>query len=344
MDFRGRLLSQSAPGAQMWTTVAGGHGLDLRTDVYRESCLRAIGLRDFFPVEGLCGAPCCASKPKPMTPGHRRTCRNFHTSRHDFVANVLLSDVATEAGVGTCSREDGGAFLRVISSSPAGVGDEQLAAAGRADILVRHSTALSTGDAELNSKHWIIDVGFGDPAASTEHARDRACDRAGYVAANIEVSKHFHYRSPGTARVRADAAAAAGCDAAGAGAPPDFPVWAPSECLYHHETHVLRVFAIETHGRLGEAAVGLLWGMATHASGGPEGDVAERGRLFRRWRLLISCAVTRAVSVQAVMHPGRRMGGQADVDLVRAQIAARRAAGPVLAGLPLGPAGEGEGV
>jgi hypothetical protein len=279
-----------------------------------------------------------------MTPGHPRTCRNFHSTRHDFIANILMTEVIKEAGVGTCSREDGSGFLYVICSPPAGVGDEQLAAAGRADLLVRHSTALSTGDAELDTKHWIIDVGFGDPAASTCAARDRACDRAGYVAANVEVSKHFKYRTPGTARVRADAAAAAGAAAAGAAVPHAPAVWAPCECLYHHETHTLVVFAVETHGRLGEAALGLLWGLATHASGGPEGDVAERGRLFRRWRLLVSCAVTRAVSVQAVMHPGRRMGGQADVDLVRAQLAARRAAGPVLAGLPLEPAGGGEGV
>jgi hypothetical protein len=144
------------------------------------------------------------------------------------------------------------------------------------------------------------------------------------------------------ARVRADAAAAAGAAAADAVVPPAPAVWAPGDCTYHHESHVLVPFAVETHGRLGASAIHLLWGMATHASGGPEGDVVERGRLFRRWRLLLSFAVTRAVSVQAIAHPGRRLGGQADVDLVRAQNALR-AAGPVLAGLPLGLAAEGEG-
>jgi hypothetical protein len=279
-----------------------------------------------------------------MTPGHPRVCRHGHTSRHDQVANVLVADVAPEAHVGTFSREDGHAFHYVISSPPAGVGDEQLAAAGRADVLVRHSTALSTGDAELDSKHWIIDVGFADPAASTQAARKRACDRAGYAAANVEVAKHHHYRTPGTARERKHAAAAAGCGAAGAVVPPAPAVWAPGECAYHHETHVLVPFAVETHGRLGASATHLLWAMATHASGGPEeGNVAERGRLFRRWRLLLSFAVTRAVSVQAVSHPGRCLGGQADVDMVRAQNALR-AAGPVLAGLPLGLAAEGEGL
>jgi hypothetical protein len=279
-----------------------------------------------------------------MTPGHPRLCRNGHTTRHDFVANVLVADVAPEARVGTFSREDGHAFHYVISSPPAGVGDEQLAAAGRADILVRHSTALSTGDAEFDTKHWIIDVGFADPAATTQDARRRACDRAGYAAANVEVEKHFHYRTLGTACARADAAAAMDAAAAGAVVPLAPAVWAPGDCFYHSESHVLVPFAVETHGRLGASAIRLLWAMATHASGGPEGDVAERGRLFRRWRLLLSFAVTRAVSVQAVSHPGRHLAGQEDVDMVRAQNALR-AAGSVLAGLPLEPAAEeGEGL
>jgi hypothetical protein len=209
--------------------------------------------------------------------------------------------------------------------------------------LVRHSTALATGDAELDSKHWIIDVGFGDPAATSEQARWRACDRAGYVAANVEVTKHFHYRTPGTARLRSLAARAVGAGAAGAEVPLAPAVWAPGECLYTHETHVLVPFAVETHGCLGKGAIRLLWGMATHASGGPDGNVAERGRLFQRWRLLASLAVTRAVSVQAVSHPGRILGGQADVDLVRAQAAARRgAAGPLLGGRVPGLAAGGE--
>jgi hypothetical protein len=298
--------------------------MDLRSDVYRESALRAVGLRDFWPANGTCEAPACANRrpePPPMTPGHARTCRNFHTARHDFIANVFLR-LAFEAGVGPCTREDGSAF---------GVVGSRSAPAGRADVLVRHSTALATGDAVLDSKHWIVDVGFGDPAVTTERARWRACDRAGYVAANVEVTKHYHYRTPGTAQVRALAARAVGAGAAGAAVPLAPVVWPVAGCPYAHATHVLVPFAVETHGCLGQDAIRLLWALATHASGGPDGNVRERGRLFTRFRLLMSLAVTRAVSVQAVSHP----------NFLREQNALRASLSPVLARSPVGPVAGG---
>jgi hypothetical protein len=145
------------------------------------------------------------------------------------------------------------------------------------------------------------------------------------VVACLEAYKHHKYRTPGTpqafsqARVAAlaalpapaallrpvDLAAAASAHAATGRALATAPaVWAPQACLYLHESFLLVPFAVETHGRLGASALRLLRALAVHASGGPDSAACERRRLFQRWRLLLSHAVTRAVSVQAASHPG----------------------------------------
>jgi hypothetical protein len=372
---RARLLSQAAPGAMLWTgTVGGLFGTSLRSDVYRLSALRAVGLQDGAPADGFCSFSNCQRARRPLTPLHRRLCGNFHVSRHNFVVKQL-AEILTEAAVGPVSAEDGSPFHSIVAGSAPGQ-RQRAEPSGRGDLVVRHSTALSTGDATLDSRHWILDVCFGDPAATSALANLHSWHTAGWVAACLESYKHQKYRTPGTpqsatqARLAALAAApppartlrpvgpAAAAAAAAAPAPAAASaVWAAEDCLYLHESFVLVPFAVETHGRLGASALHLLRALAVHASGGPNGNAAERRRLFQRWRLLLSHTVTRAVSVQAVSHPGpllssaeacsraaaRLLGaGGVAAAAAAASGSASAAGGPFLAaapaaGLPAGP-------
>jgi hypothetical protein len=371
---RARLLSQAAPGAMLWTgTVGGLFGTSVRSDVYRLSALRAIGLQDGAPAEGLCSFSNCQRFRRPLTPLHRRLCGNFHVSRHNFVVTQLAA-ILKEAAVGPVSAEDGSPFHSFIAGSAPGQ-RQRLEPRGRGDLVVRHSTALSTGDATLDSRHWILDVCFGDPAATSAQASLHSWHTAGWVAASLEAYKHHKYRTPGTpqsatqAQLAALAAAplparpvrpvgpAAAAAAAAAPAPAAAPaVWAPADCLYLHESFTLVPFAVETHGRLGASALHLLRALAVHASGGPDGNAAERRRLFQRWRLLLSHTVTRAVSVQAVSHPGPLLssaeacsraaasllgaGGAAAAEATAAASGSAPAAGgPFLAAAPVVPVG-----
>jgi hypothetical protein len=335
---RARFLSQSAPVAMLWSGEAGGRlGTRLRTDVYRESCLRAVGLRDGMRSEGSCIWAACQRRGTCLCAVHRRLCGYYSHSRH----NIIVRDVADfirEAGVSLVSVEDGTPFHARMA------GTHRAVPLGRGDVVVRHDTTLSTGSALWDSLHWIIDVSFGDPASSA--VREHAWHTAGFVAAGIGAYKHHKYRSPGTSTsetlarraavvalppsmtpVEPQGPAALAAAALVRGPLPAAPaLWAPADCLYAHDTHVFMPFEVETHGRLGPGAHRLLRALAIHATGGPGrgGNAAARGRLLQRWHTRLSCAVTMAVSLQSVSHPGPILSAAA----VDAAAAARRSGGP----------------
>jgi hypothetical protein len=171
------------------------HRLELRTNS-GEKYLRAIGLQDGAPAEGLCSFSNCQRFRRPLTPLHRRLCGNFHVSRHNFVVTQLAA-ILKEAAVGPVSAEDGSPFHSFIAGSAPGQ-RQRLEPRGRGDLVVRHSTALSTGDATLDSRHWLLDVCFGDPAAASAQAHLHSWHTAGWVAACLESYKHHKYRTPGT--------------------------------------------------------------------------------------------------------------------------------------------------
>jgi hypothetical protein len=258
---------------------------------YRSGQLRRAHLEGEWPVEGLCAAPQCARRHGhagvALTPEHKSLCLQGSTARHNAFA-LTCCGIIGEARVGDRRRENADAFrVRPVGSGPS----QRLEPVGRGDLVVIHSRALATGDAELDGKHWILDFSIGNPAATKY--REHAWREAGYTAAAVERHKHLKYRTPGTRRPPPRGAA---------GGPLPAPLWQPDDCLYASESYVLLPFVAETHGRLGATAERVLLALAVHAAGGPDGDKAERCRLFRRWRTLLSVAVTRAVSVQVTSH------------------------------------------
>jgi hypothetical protein len=70
--------------------------------------------------------------------------------------------------------------------------------------------------------------------------------------------------------------------------------------LFDPNSYAFVPFAVETYGCMGSAAVELLEALATHASGGPQGDKVQRASLLRLFRRMISVSVARAVSRQAL--------------------------------------------
>jgi hypothetical protein len=318
-DDRARVLSQIAPGAMLWASAWGAlPGTELDSPVYRLAALRAVGLQGATPDEGFCRESACEAAGTRLSPVHRRLCPYFRTSRHNELVR-LLETFLHEVYAGLVRRECGGAAFHARVGASGQIRD-----VGRGDLVVHH-TGLSTGVPLLDRMHWIIDVSVGDPAASG--VRDHSWHLPGVTAAGLAASKHVHYKTPGVHQSLLRACrtlvaalppppahlAPAGSAAAVATAAYHAHVstasearWAPAECVYAHATHVLLPFAVETHGRLGPAASRLLKALAVHGSGGPGagGDVAARGRLLGRWRLLLSCTLARAVSVQASTHPG----------------------------------------
>jgi hypothetical protein len=167
-----------------------------------------------------------------------------------------------EAGLpaSLCFTEDDSCAYRIVTGPRQPGGEERVERAGRLDLILRHDTALATGEADLNSRWWALDITIGDTAASTHGARGRACFWPGFVAARAECFKHHHYRTPGTSTSLAAAFRKADDQpptAADRAAPP----WQPGESIYDSRTHVLVPFAMETHGRLGSLLSGssTLW-------------------------------------------------------------------------------------
>jgi hypothetical protein len=227
--------------------------------------------------------------------------------------------VCHEAHAGLVRWECGLAFRARVGAS------DQIRDAGRTDVSVTH-TGLSTGFADFDRQRLLIDICIGDPAG----VRRLSWHSQGVAAAGLAAQKYIHYMTPGfptrthawvrlglllarpppPAHLRpVGLAAAAAADHRSMAQPAPLLLWQPADCAYGCDSSTLVPFAMETHGGLGAEADRLLRGLATHASGGPgvDGDVAERRRLLHRWRLLLSCSLTRAVSVQAASHPGPRV-------------------------------------
>jgi hypothetical protein len=315
---RARLLSQSALGAMLWTVVTGGRaGTCFTSAAFRLAALRAVGLQDGFPDEGACHHSACENNRTRLSPLHRRLCAHFKVSRHNAIVRMLLQ-ILREAGISLVRRENSTPFDDRVRANG------QIRAVGRGDLVVHYCLPPLMGDAELEQRFLIVDVCVGDPAAT------QSCDASWHspcvAAAGMEAQKHIRYMTPGTPRSHTEArraivealppsaaplppagpAAAAAAEFLARRVPTADAVWAPADCEYAHASYVLLPFAMETHGRMGPTASRLLRALAVHASGGPGegGNAAERGRLLHRWRLLLSCALTRAVSVQALSHPG----------------------------------------
>jgi hypothetical protein len=346
-DSRARLLSQAAPGAMLWAGVAGScEDTQLDSVVFRLSSLRAVGLQEDTPSEGFCRESQCQGHNQRLSPLHRRLCPYFRTHRHNAICRILVQ-IIHEADAGLVRQECGSAFRARLGASG------QVRAAGRADISVSH-TGLSTGIAAFDRRQLLIDVCVGDPAG----VRLLSWHSQGVAAAGLAAQKHIHYMTPGFAK-RSHAwvrlglllaqppppahlrpvglAATAAAKHHALARPVPLSLWQPADCAYAYASNTLVPFAMETHGYLGADADRLLQGLATHASGGPGvgGDVAERRRLLHRWRLLLSCTLTRAVSVQAATHPGpivSPLGVAAATQRYSSSVSTTSASGPSLGG------------
>jgi hypothetical protein len=335
---RARLLSQCARGAMLWCGEAGGRaGTRLSSDVFRLSALRAVGLQDDTPDEGVCHTSACEARGARLTPLHRRLCGWYRTNRHHLQVR-RWEQCIKESRVGLVQRESTAPFAARLRPR-----SNQVRAVGRIDLMVIHDCALNTGDPELDGKPWALDVCIGGPSASG--VCEYSYHTAGATVAMLDASKHFHYRTPGTSKSLTRAfrgrvldlppstapkvplvgpAAQAAAALFSGPRPNPQALWTPADCLYDSAAFTLVPLSQETDGRLGPDALRLLRGMATHATGGPgdDGDPVARGRLVQRWLRLLSCGLTRAVSVQALSHPGPLLAPS------RVVVAARRSSLP----------------